>query len=149
MIFVGLIVSYITPFTGKWYIILNYWNTKLTINSFGILLKGTMCCIDLILSFSARIHLSILGTCSLALARLTHGLPGISFINSWIGKNLPSTCRVVIIKLLLMYYIYISFKYLSIVMAFLSVIWFTIVKIIFWLRKINIVFHLQIIYLLS
>ena len=134
MIVVGLIMSDMPPFTGKWFRICIYLNTKWIRNSLGILLKGKLFHIDPILYFSAWIFLPVSETCSLELSRLTCGPSCISCINSWSGENSPSTCRFVIQKPLFIYYIYIYLKDLNIVLAFLSARYLTTVKIILRIR---------------
>ena len=149
MIVVGLIMSDMPPFTGKWFRICIYLNTKWIRNSLGIFLNGKLCHIEPILYFSTAICLLILGICSFELARFNRGLPGITCIHAWSGANSPSACRVVNIKPHLMQYKYISLKALKIVLDFLSVRRITAVKIILRLIELNFVFHLQRIYLLS
>ena len=97
MIVVGIIVSETPRFTGKCFIILIARSTR-WIKKIGILLKGKLCFIDLIIYFDTRNILSIYGTCSLEITMLTHGTPGILCINAWSGTNSISTRGIVIRK---------------------------------------------------
>ena len=94
MIVVGPIVSDIPTFTVNWLSIFIAWNTKWIRNSLQTSLKSKLCLIDMILYFYTLISLSASGT----LSSLTLSNPVISCINAWSGANLPTTCRVVILK---------------------------------------------------
>jgi hypothetical protein len=61
----------------------------------GIHSNGRLCRVARQRSFTTRIRRSISGTCSLELARLTTGPPGIDSIKGLRGANLPSACTTV------------------------------------------------------
>ena len=133
----GRIVSDIPLFIGEWFGIWSAWNTKWIRNSLGNLLKGQICLIDPILSFSTHLLISTSEKFYLLLAILTLGTTGISCISAWSGANLPPIFRVVIRKPRFKYYMYTSLKALNIVMGSISCIWLSALKLIVQIDKIK------------
>ena len=68
-----------------------------------------------------------------ALARLTVGPPGISFVGTCRGVNSPSACRCVMRNPRLQWHLHVSSKAPNMLLTFLLVKWFATVKRVFLL----------------
>ena len=75
---------------GKYPKILTLFNTIFIVKMTGNLMKGSLCIVELQLSFTTKNPRSNLGTCLLALVKLTIGPLNISAISYRTGANTPS-----------------------------------------------------------
>ena len=98
MIARGLIFSEIPDVVGKYPKSLTFFNTIFIFNITGKFMNIRLGLVDLHLSFTAWISLSMLGTFSLALVKLAIGPLKISAISSCTVANSPSAWTVVIRK---------------------------------------------------
>jgi hypothetical protein len=114
-----LTVSEIPPLRGKWFNSFTAVNTMCIVISLCVQLKGRLCCNERDLSFTTLICLSISGTCSLALVRLTLGPLDMDWIRTCNGANSPSTSSVVMWNPRLRYNLCISSFALYIVLTVL------------------------------
>ena len=89
MIALGLIVVKIPAVVCKYPKNLIIFNTIFIVKIKGNLMKGRLCLVDPHLYFTTQILRSILGTCSLALVKLTISPLEISAISSRTGANSP------------------------------------------------------------